>query len=592
MNVIVLPVQASTPAGEWTDDEYHEEYEDLSDCPKYSKEDLVYTGELSQNVKTDFNLLKQYGMGWCKDTGFYMSRPFEFRYRWDYGSNNSILNFGKTMDSAYHQMFTEEKFHGIFDTYLANNNLSLDDYDVYYMVRQAYNTVSEYGALQLYYYLVPKGARIAMSNENKPDGSSDYNLVKYGLCLDDMAFSSCIYGGCYINGETQDVWNVYCSHFEDSFYSFLGRSHNGTIATNIPIFTKQSAAENYVENGSMTEDPSNKFPDESKEKVGADAFYWDSLDCKLSRVGNQYKFIFDYSYSASDMVANPDEYIAYVTYTQTFKYKKRSSDNIVDDKSQEVHSSFNLDSSPGRSVDNLTQMSANATNAGEKVVLAIIEIVSTFFGNDTDWLNIDFYNSYITVYVELVHTYPSDGGLAVKDKVSSDVRSFSFDAMTLKSIDDTGDVPSTPNDVIVKTNDTVDSSGKVIDRTVESVVVNDNSTHTTINNYYYDSDGNKSTTPNGSSSGSTLSDILSGLIDFIKTLVTEGLPAAVEILTTVIEQVVKLVSSVVSDIGDIGSGTSNGIIAVFKALPASLWAVVALGVVVFVIGGVIKHIIT
>lgn len=164
--------------------------------------------------------------------------------------------------------------------------------------------------------------------------------------------------------------------------------------------------------------------------------------------------------------------------------------------------------------------------------------------------------------------------------------------MTLKSIDDTGDVPSTPNDVIVKTNDTVDSSGKVIDRTVESVVVNDNSTHTTINNYYYDSDGNKSTTPNGSSSGSTLSDILSGLIDFIKTLVTEGLPAAVEILTTVIEQVVKLVSSVVSDIGDIGSGTSNGIIAVFKALPASLWAVVALGVVVFVIGGVIKHIIT
>lgn len=594
MNVIVLPVAASTPAGEWTDDEYHEEYEDLSDCPKYSKEDLVYTGELSQNVQTDFNLIKQYGMSWCKDTGFYMSRPFEFRYRWDQ-TTNTILNFGKTTESAYHKMFTEEKFHSLFDTYFANNELSLDDYDVYYMVRQRYHTTAEYGYLNLYYYLVPKGCRIAMSNENKPDGSSDYNKVKYGLCLDSMAFSSCIYGGCYIDGETRTVKNFNCGHLDKSFISFLGMAHNGTIATNIPIFTKQEAAENYVENGSITEDPSNKVPDDSSSdsnnKMSADAFGWDSFKCRIVNNGyNKYKIIFDYTYSAADMVANPDDYYLDTNYTQIVNYKDKSS-TAYDSVQKSNDNSFVM--SPSGSIVDDTGLICTRVQPDLQEALAIfIDGFTSMFGVNNDFSDITLISSYIYVTVTLKHKRYSTGNPAIDtvskvlSDVSSDVRTFKFDALTLESLDNPEEIAS---EVITK--DTMDANGNVTGKEVTQIITNDNSTHTTINNYYYDSDGNKSTSPNGSSAGDTLSDILSGLIQFIKTLVTEGLPAAVEILKTVLSSVTDLVGSIVDDIGDIGSGSSNGIIAVLKAIPVQFWGIVCLGVLVMVVGGLIKHLV-
>lgn len=605
MNVIVLPVAASTPAGEWTDDEYHEEYEDLSDCPKYSKEDLVYTGELSQNVQTDFNLLKQYGMNWCKDTGFYMSRPFEFRYRWDQ-TTNTILNFGKTTESAYHKMFTEEKFHSLFDTYFANNELSLDDYDVYYMVRQRYHTTAEYGYLNLYYYLVPKGCRIAMSNENKPDGSSDYNKVKYGLCLDSMAFSSYIYGGCYIDGETRTVKNFNCGHLDKSFISFLGMAHNGTIATNIPIFTKQEAAENYVGNGSITEDPSNKVPDDSSsdsnDKMSADAFGWDAFDCSLVQDGSNFKFIYTYKPNTDDMIKNCNDYFFDCEYSQNVKYRI-----LGQTESGELYKSKSA-----------TATKSNALNSGGTSINTFKELsIKVYDGSDSDgdggaWFRFAFNNlvngteiiqgstevlsSYIYVTVTLKHKRyaenptRNDSFNKILTDISSDVRWFKFDAVTGEKLDSSSVGGS------VVTEDVVDSNGNVITdsngnpvKEVTQIITNDNSTHTTINNYYYDSDGNKSTSPNGSSAGDTLSDILSGLIQFIKTLVTEGLPAAVEILKTVLSSVTDLVGSIVDDIGDIGSGSSNGIIAVLKAIPVQFWGIVCLGVLVMVVGGVIKH---
>lgn len=595
LNVIVLPVQAaSTPAGEWTDDEYHEEYEDLSDCPKYSKEDLVYTGELSQNVQTDFNLLKQYGMNWCKDTGFYMSRPFEFRYRWDQ-TTNTILNFGKTTESAYHKMFTEEKFHSLFDTYFANNELSLDDYDVYYMVRQRYHTTAEYGYLNLYYYLVPKGCRIAMSNENKPDGSSDYNKVKYGLCLDSMAFSSYIYGGCYIDGETRTVKNFNCGHLDKSFISFLGMAHNGTIATNIPIFTKQEAAENYVENGSITEDPSNKVPDDSSSdsnnKMSADAFGWDSFKCRLVHDGNSYKFVYDYKYSNADMVANPLAFYMDIDYSQIIRYRNRVNSGIYQDATVNKESQLDINSA-GTSTDSLSVIDTSG-NFGENFIYylcLLIDEASSFFGGDSKLTDVDVHSSSIYVTVTLKHKRYSTGNPAIDtvskvlSDVSSDVRTFKFDALTLESLDNPEEIAS---EVITK--DTMDANGNVTGKEVTQIITNDNSTHTTIYNYYYDSDGNKSTSPNGSSSGSTLSDILSGLIDFIKTLVTKGLPAALEILTTLVSSVSGIVSDALNNI-DIGTGTSNGILAVFKAFPAAMWSLLLIGILVLVVVGIINRI--
>ena len=70
--------------------------------------------------------------------------------------------------------------------------------------------------------------------------------------------------------------------------------------------------------------------------------------------------------------------------------------------------------------------------------------------------------------------------------------------MDLSSLDNPDTIQS---DVSVK--DTVDSNGNTI-KEVSQIVTNDDSTHTTINNYYYNSDGKQSTSSDGSD---TLSDI-------------------------------------------------------------------------------------
>lgn len=166
--------------------------------------------------------------------------------------------------------------------------------------------------------------------------------------------------------------------------------------------------------------------------------------------------------------------------------------------------------------------------------------------------------------------------------ISSDVRTFKFDALTLDKIDNPEEITSD-----VTTKDITDSSGNIVGKEVSSIVTNDNSTHTTINNYYYDSDGKQSAS--GSGLGESLSEIASGLISFIKTLVTEGLPAALEILKSLIKTISDLFGFIGDQIGDIGQGTQNGIIAVLKAIPVPLWGICSVALLVFVIVGVLKH---
>lgn len=594
LGTVVLPVSAAGQAGDWGDNEYHEAYEDFSDCPKYTEDDLVYDGVLSTDVRTDFNIKKQYGLDWTTDTGFYMSRPFSLRRRWDYGDSSGIVNFTGDYANA-NQLFSKDKFDAITSSsFVKNNNLDLSSYDVYYTLVSSYSPSREYGYLTMMYYFVPKGKRIAFSNQNKnEDGSGE---VKYGLWLSpDGAVSdiapaySTIWRGYIEYGTEGKSVSVGCDGFYKSpFSSFLGMSHINLLATNIPVFTKADAAKQYIMSGESTEDPTNKIPDksDSTEKIGADAFYWDDFSCKPVQVGGKVKFVFNYKYSAPDMVANIENYMMNVDYTQTYKYKLASSSSVVDDRYKSDSTSLAIGASPGTITDEINEMSKEAYNAGQGVILWFGQAISDALGVGRDFTGVNFLNSYITVYVELVHVWDGGNGLKVKDKVSSDIRSYTFDALTLKSLDDTSDIEPVEDDVNVKTKDTVDSDGKVIDRTVESVTVNNNTTYVT-NNYYYDSDGNKSTS-SGSSLGDSLSDIASGLIKFIKTLVTEGLPAALEILKTLIKSVSDLVGFAFDQIGDIGTGTQNGIIMVLKAIPTPLWGICSVGIIAYVIVGVVK----
>lgn len=580
--------QVTYPAGTYPDDSYHSEYEYLGNCPVYTSDELVYTGEKSTDLMASFNLVQQYDMSFCKNSGFYMSRPFEYRSRWDYGKP-AFINFGSA-DSAYNQMFTKVKFDSLTTDFVTENNIDMNTYDIYYMVFQDYHVTREYGYLYIDYICVPKNSRIAISNENKPEDSDNSSDIHYGLVLP-ANYKSVFYAETWINGETKAVNNTPTHFASKDFWNFLGNAHHSTIATNIPIFTLKADADMYVTTGKPLNDPSNKIPEETKkdEKIGADAFFWDSLKCRLTRVENKYKFIFDYSYSVSDMVAHPSEYMVNVDYTQTYKYKVVGKSNIVDDKYKTKSTALYLGNSPGSLVDDMNLFSPEACGVGEGFVLVCDEYIHILLGDNRDYTSVTFYNSYITVYVELVHVVDGGNGLSIKDKVSSDIRSFTFDALTLKSLDDTSDIePVSEDKVEVKTEDTVDDDGNVTDRTVTGSTVINNITNT-VNNYYYDSDGNK-TDSSGSSIGDSLSDIASGLIKFIKTLVTEGLPAALEVLKTLIKSVSDLVSFAFDQVGDIGTGTSKGLIAVLKAIPTPLWGICSVGLIVFVIAGVLKKI--
>lgn len=594
MSVVVLPVSADTtkqvtyPAGTYPDNSYHPEYEYFGNCPVYTSDELVYIGEKSTDLMASFNLVQQYDMSFCKNSGFYMSRPFEYRSRWDYGQP-AFINFGSA-DSAYNQMFTKTKFDSLTTDFVTENNIDMDTYDIYYLVYQDYSPTREYGYLYMDYICVPKNSRIAISNENKPDGSKDSSEIHYGLVLP-ASYKSVFYVESYIDGETKTVKNTPTHFAGTDFWNFLGMGRHSTIATNIPIFTLKADADMYVTTGKPLNDPSNKIPEETKkdEKIGADAFYWDSLKCKLARDGEYYKVMFDYEYSVPDMVSNPSDYVMYVDVTQDYKYKAKSNSNILNGQSKVTSTSCLIGASPGHTVCDAALFYAKAYGGAlSEFCVFGATAVSDLLGRGYDWVDINFYNSYITVYVELVHVTDGGNGLFIKDKVSSDIRSFTFDALTLKSLDDTSDIDSSENEVDVKTKDTIDSSGNVTDRTVTGSTVINNITNT-VNNYYYDSDGNKKES-SGSSIGDSLSEIATGLIKFIKTLVTEGLPAALEILKSLIKTISDLLGFIGDQIGDIGQGTQNGIIAVLKAIPVPLWGICSVALIVFVIVGVLKHI--
>lgn len=592
IGTVVFPVSAAGQAGEWEDTEYHEAYEDFSDCPKYTADDLVYNGELSTDVRINFNIKKQYGLDWTTDTGFYMSRPFSLRRRWDSGDSSGIVNFTGNY-SNINQLFSKDRFDTIASSsFVKSNDIVMSGYDVYYTLRTSYSVTREYGYLSMTYIFVPKDHRIAISNQNKDEDGS--GSIKYGVWLSSDGTTSDIapiYNSCWsvtfqYGTEGGSVTTHSNGFYGAPFSDWLGMGHMNLIATNIPVFTKADAAKQYIMSGESTEDPTNKIPDGSKEneKIGADAFFWDSLKCRIVESGECYKLIFDYSYSAKDMVENFNSYQINVDMTQSAKYKVSGDNNIYTYTNKDYHSSLNIGKSPGSAVDQASMLSFQTWGAGGTILRWGLQAWSDFWGTDRDWTAVNFINSYIYVYVELVHVQPGGNGLFIKDKVSSDIRTFKFDALTLESLDDPEEI--TPD---VKVDEIKDSNGNVVDKKVSQVVVNDNSTHQTINNYYYDSDGNKKES-SGSAIGDSLSDIASGLIKFIKTLVTEGLPAALEILKSLIKTISDLLGFIGDQIGDIGQGTQNGIVAVLKAIPVPLWGICSVALIVFVIVGILKHI--
>lgn len=587
---VVLPVSAD----ETTEEAEKPEVQfDFSRGYYSDPADLKYTGELSDNLTSKFNVRQEYDMSFTMND-YYYSAPFCF-YVGD-GTDPVLMFTGD--NQKYGEGFSYSYLQSVTATFFKDNELSLSDYDIYY-----YGVVgrsSGKGIFSLNYFLVPHGKRIAFCNSSYKNvfdnGSSVWGFYAKGSSFASRngndKNNSIVHVRRYMNasyGTIQDScnWADYDGsgvYDGASYYSIIcDKGFYGTqyACMNIPVFNTITDVGLYV-NEIRDPAPDNKAPAEEpepEEKVGADAFYWDSLKCRISQQGQAYNFVYDYSYSVPDMVAHPEEYTVYTDYSQVINYRF-GSQLAYDNFATEKHSSFGLETSAETAVDSVTLNQYSQKTSFGTALLIILDTVAAQKYVDTNFSESEILSAYIYVTVTLVHTIDGGNGLSVKDKVSSDVRTFKFDATTLESLDSPEEIKSD-----VKIDDTKDENGKVIDRTVSQVVTNDNSTHQTINNYYYDSDGKRKE----SSGSDTLSDILSTLIQFIKTLVTEGLPAALEILQTLIKSLSSMISSALDGL-NVGAGTSNGIIAVLKCIPASCWSLVVIGVIVLVVVGILKHI--
>lgn len=598
ISAVVFPVSAAEATTE--EAEKPQVMFDLTNAYYDDPADLKYTGVKSENLTTKFNVRQEYDMSFT-NLNYYFCQPFSLT---TYDGRYPVTMF--TGDKVkYGDMFSLSYLESVTADFFKKNSLSLSNYEVYY-----YGVVGRFenaGHFNMYYYLVPKNRRIAFCNGRGPVFNNGEGV--FGIYARSSSFASfnnndlansivCVHRDIDAYADTitdavkfAETYTPPNAFVKDEAYYYkmindsftVGGYQAQPVCSNIPVFNTVEDTGLYV-NEIRDPVPDNKAPAEEpepEEKVGADAFYWDSLKCRIVESGNSYKLVFDYSYSAKDMVNNSSSYQLNVDMTQSAKYKVSGDNNIYTYTNKDYHSSLNIGTSPGSVVDQASMLNFQTWGTGGSILRWGLQAWSDFWGTNRDWTAVNFINSYIYVYVELVHVQPGGNGLLVKDKVSSDVRTFKFDALTLESLDEPEEIKS---DVTVK--DTKDENGKVIDRTVSQVVTNDNSTHQTINNYYYDSNGNKS---NSSTGSSVLSDILSELIQFIKTLVTEGLPAALEILKTLISSLTGIVSDAFNNI-DIGTGTTNGILAIFKAFPAAMWSLLLIGMVVLLVVGIVNRI--
>lgn len=600
---VVLPASAEEATTEET--EKPEVQFDFGRGYYTDPEELKYTGELSDNLTSKFNVRQEYDMSFTMND-YYYSAPFCF-YVGD-GTDPVLMFTGD--NQKYGEGFSYSYLQSATATFFKDNELSLSDYDIYY-----YGVVgrsSGKGIFSLNYFLVPHGKRIAFCNSSYKN-VFDNGASVWGFYAKGSSFAgrngndknnSIVHVRRYMNasdGTIEDScnWADYstnCVYDGASYYPIkCDKGFYGTqyACMNIPVFNTIADTGLYV-NEIRDPAPDNKAPAKEPEpdvndgdKLSADSFGWDSFKCRLSQVNNAYKFIYDYSYSSQVMKSDPSSFYMDIEYSQVIRYRNKLNMGAYADKTASKKSNL-LVTSSGTSTDSMAVMDTKGSFGQQFIysVCILVDEASSFFGAGSDLSNIEIYSSTIYVTVVLKHKRFSsspnrnDSFSNTLCDVSSDVRTFKFNALDLSSLDNPDTIQS---DVSVK--DTVDSNGNTI-KEVSQIVTNDDSTHTTINNYYYNSDGKQSTSSDGSD---TLSSILSTLIKFIKTLVTEGLPAALEILKTLVSSLTGIVSDALNNI-DIGTGTTNGILTVFKALPPAMWSLLLIGIVVLVVVGIINRI--
>lgn len=234
------------------------------------------------------------------------------------------------------------------------------------------------------------------------------------------------------------------------------------ISSNIPMFGSAEQARKYADDASGL--PLN--PDQDPfNSIGCDQYYFDSFDLNISEYSGGYQIVVDYDYSCPDMVAHPEDYFFRIDAVQTLMCESPSGSGNVKKVSVKYKDPFSMYLNYALTSPIYLQCESLSPK-GSKSLYAFTDILSLImsaFGGNFSVNETEIYSSNLYVTVTLYHSYLAlDNDFVRKHFVqtSSDIRTFSYDCLTGRSIES--------HSPTVKTKDVTDSEGNVVDRVMES----------------------------------------------------------------------------------------------------------------------------
>lgn len=428
---------------------------------------------------------------------------------------------GHCFDASGMPGFATDSAKKKFNSFLSSVGVDLSGLDLYFVLYER-PTDGSSGYLEQMFFWVPKGSSICMGYSAYETTSSVYyyNLSEYARvytnsnvgCMGSVQIMNYADWNDRFGGFTFTKTNSDSSFETDEslgINNFRFRvqpsniSRYKLVATNIPLvkcaenlsgsITDYSNCKKFLDGDTSLAD--NSDPDYvDKPTYPAESFYWDSMTCKVARVGSndnksRYAFSFQYDYSCPLMKDTSEMFSCKVIYNVDIAYRDGKGRTFTHTDSKE--DIFSLNKHRGGYLNDKVYLNGDIgalTQGGS--MLEALDYLTCFVPNSSG-SSLDKYTEYsvtsakLYVTVFLYHVPDPDTLFSDSDIMksasnnmiqSTDVRYFPFDLYTLEEDKEVASEKPT-----VTTEDVVDGNGNVVDKKVTDVVASDDSGKTVIN---------------------------------------------------------------------------------------------------------------
>lgn len=428
---------------------------------------------------------------------------------------------GHCFDASGMPGFATDSAKKKFNSFLSSVGVDLSGLDLYFVLYER-PTDGSSGYLEQMFFWVPKGSSICMGYSAYETTSSVYyyNLSEYARvytnsnvgCMGSVQIMNYADWNDRFGGFTFTKTNSDSSFETDEslgINNFRFRvqpsniSRYKLVATNIPLvkcaenlsgsITDYSNCKKFLDGDTSLAD--NSDPDYvDKPTYPAESFYWDSMTCKVARVGSndnksRYAFSFQYDYSCPLMKDMSEMFSCKVIYNVDIAYRDGKGRTFTHTDSKE--DTFSLNKHRGGYLNDKVYLNGDIGALTQGVsMLEALDYLTCFVPNSSG-SSLDKYTEYsvtsakLYVTVFLYHVPDPDTLFSDSDIMqsasnnmiqSTDVRYFPFDLYTLEEDKEVASEKPT-----VTTEDIVDGNGNVVDKKVTDVVASDDSGKTVIN---------------------------------------------------------------------------------------------------------------